>query len=103
MKISELDDFAQLAFAGYKTLNRIQSRIYPTAFSTNENILVRNGSGEGGGLKDGLGGGGAEEVGGGMGWGAVGLCADRSWQNEHCYDHCAARGEKKNGKNNFTP
>lgn len=40
VKISELDDFAQQAFAGYKTLNRIQSRIYPTAYHSNENILV---------------------------------------------------------------
>ncbi|GBG84220.1 hypothetical protein CBR_g38192 [Chara braunii] len=40
VKISELDEFAQLAFEGYKTLNRIQSRIFDTAYNTNENILV---------------------------------------------------------------
>ncbi|OAE30033.1 hypothetical protein AXG93_3893s1430 [Marchantia polymorpha subsp. ruderalis] len=38
--ISELDDFAQLAFEGIKTLNRIQSRIFPTAYNSNENLLV---------------------------------------------------------------
>ncbi|KAJ1402777.1 Winged helix DNA-binding domain superfamily [Sesbania bispinosa] len=36
----ELDDFAQAAFRGYKSLNRIQSRIYQTVYGTNENILV---------------------------------------------------------------
>lgn len=40
MEIKELDDFAQAAFQGYKTLNRIQSRIFQTVFYTNENILV---------------------------------------------------------------
>ncbi|XP_004299306.1 PREDICTED: activating signal cointegrator 1 complex subunit 3 [Fragaria vesca subsp. vesca] len=38
--IAELDDFAQAAFRGYKSLNRIQSRIYHTVYYTNENILV---------------------------------------------------------------
>lgn len=40
--ITELDDFAQAAFHGYKSLNRIQSRIYHTVYYTNENILVRH-------------------------------------------------------------
>ncbi|XP_050379201.1 DExH-box ATP-dependent RNA helicase DExH14 [Argentina anserina] len=40
VEISELDDFAQAAFRGYKSLNRIQSRIYHTVYNTNENILV---------------------------------------------------------------
>lgn len=35
-----MPEWAQLAFAGYKTLNRIQSRIYRTAFASNENMLV---------------------------------------------------------------
>ncbi|KAI5425706.1 hypothetical protein KIW84_031502 [Lathyrus oleraceus] len=35
----ELDDFAQAAFRGYKSLNRIQSRIFQTVYGTNENIL----------------------------------------------------------------
>ncbi|KAJ8643830.1 hypothetical protein MRB53_005578 [Persea americana] len=38
--IKELDDFAQAAFRGYKSLNRIQSRIYEATYLTNENILV---------------------------------------------------------------
>jgi hypothetical protein len=40
IKITELPEFAQLAFEGYKTLNRIQSRIFPTAYNSNENLLV---------------------------------------------------------------
>ncbi|KAL0792290.1 hypothetical protein Bca101_063667 [Brassica carinata] len=40
IEIKELDDFAQAAFHGYKTLNRIQSRIFQTVYNTNENILV---------------------------------------------------------------
>ncbi|KAK1375924.1 Helicase ATP-binding domain-containing protein [Heracleum sosnowskyi] len=40
IEIKELDDFAQAAFQGYKSLNRIQSRIFQTTYSTNENILV---------------------------------------------------------------
>ncbi|KAL1337994.1 DExH-box ATP-dependent RNA helicase DExH14 [Arachis hypogaea] len=40
IEIRELDDFAQAAFRGYKTLNRIQSRIFQTVYGTNENILV---------------------------------------------------------------
>eukprot|EP00898_Chlorokybus_atmophyticus_P000832 jgi/Chlat1/174/Chrsp1S03247 len=40
VQIAELPDWAQSAFAGYKTLNRIQSRIFPAAFNTNENLLV---------------------------------------------------------------
>lgn len=40
IEITELDDFAQVAFHGYKSLNRIQSRIFQTVYHTNENILV---------------------------------------------------------------
>ncbi|KAF3438089.1 hypothetical protein FNV43_RR20845 [Rhamnella rubrinervis] len=40
IEIKELDDFAQAAFRGYKSLNRIQSRIFHTVYYTNENILV---------------------------------------------------------------
>lgn len=40
IEIKELDDFAQAAFRGYKSLNRIQSRIFQTVYYTNENILV---------------------------------------------------------------
>ena len=40
VQITELPEWAQLAFGGYKSLNRIQSRIFHTAFSSNENMLV---------------------------------------------------------------
>lgn len=40
IEIRELDDFAQAAFRGYKSLNRIQSRIFHTTYYSNENILV---------------------------------------------------------------
>ncbi|GIL81339.1 hypothetical protein Vretifemale_10405, partial [Volvox reticuliferus] len=40
VRITDLDEWAQLAFPGYKTLNRIQSRIFRTAYHSNENILV---------------------------------------------------------------
>ncbi|KAJ3184262.1 DEIH-box ATPase [Geranomyces variabilis] len=38
--ISELPAWAQGGFAGARTLNRIQSRIYPTGFGTDENLLI---------------------------------------------------------------
>lgn len=41
IEIKELDDIAQAAFHGYKSLNRIQSRIFQTTYYTNENILVK--------------------------------------------------------------
>jgi activating signal cointegrator complex subunit 3 len=34
------DDFAKLAFQGIKTLNRIQSRVFETAYKSNENMLI---------------------------------------------------------------
>ncbi|CAN4100374.1 unnamed protein product [Withania somnifera] len=40
IEIKELDDLAQAAFHGYKSLNRIQSRIYHTTYNSYENILV---------------------------------------------------------------
>ncbi|XP_052179855.1 DExH-box ATP-dependent RNA helicase DExH14 isoform X1 [Diospyros lotus] len=40
IEIKELDEFAQAAFHGYKSLNRIQSRIFQTTYYSNENILV---------------------------------------------------------------
>ncbi|PIA58140.1 hypothetical protein AQUCO_00500228v1 [Aquilegia coerulea] len=40
IEIHQLDDFAQTAFRGYKSLNRIQSRIFQAAYHTNENILI---------------------------------------------------------------
>ena len=38
--ITELDDWAQKAFKGYEYLNRIQSRIFETAYFSNDNVLV---------------------------------------------------------------
>ncbi|KAL6867611.1 hypothetical protein ACP4OV_015635 [Aristida adscensionis] len=40
IEIRELDEFAQTAFQGYKSLNRVQSRIFHSTYYTNENILV---------------------------------------------------------------
>ncbi|QDZ24777.1 Sec63 domain-containing protein [Chloropicon primus] len=40
VQISELEKWAQLAFKGYKELNRIQSKIFHTAYFSNENLLV---------------------------------------------------------------
>jgi pre-mRNA-splicing helicase BRR2 len=40
LSISELSDFAQPAFGGYHSLNRIQSRLSSTALKTDENILL---------------------------------------------------------------
>ncbi|KAK9868384.1 hypothetical protein WJX84_004044 [Apatococcus fuscideae] len=38
--IEDLPEWAQLPFDGYKSLNRIQSRIFQTAFTSNQNLLV---------------------------------------------------------------
>ncbi|KAL1737679.1 P-loop containing nucleoside triphosphate hydrolase protein, partial [Schizophyllum fasciatum] len=38
--VFELDDLAKPCFPGYQTLNRIQSIVYPTAYGSNENMLV---------------------------------------------------------------
>ncbi|KAI9105295.1 Sec63 Brl domain-containing protein [Phlyctochytrium arcticum] len=38
--ISELPEWAQHGFAGASSLNRIQSRLYPTAFKSDENMLI---------------------------------------------------------------
>jgi hypothetical protein len=46
VRIDELPEWAQLAFGGYATLNRIQSRIFQTAFASNENMLVCAPTGE---------------------------------------------------------
>lgn len=40
VSIDILPAWAQLAFAGYTSLNRIQSRIFDAAFYTNQNLLV---------------------------------------------------------------
>ncbi|KAJ3573353.1 hypothetical protein NP233_g2488 [Leucocoprinus birnbaumii] len=38
--ISELDSLAKGCFPGYSSLNRIQSIVYPTAYGSNENMLI---------------------------------------------------------------
>ncbi|TDL29712.1 Sec63-domain-containing protein [Rickenella mellea] len=38
--VTELDHLAQGSFSGYSSLNRIQSIVYSTAYSTNENMLI---------------------------------------------------------------
>lgn len=38
--IASLDEVGQMAFRGIKNLNRIQSVVYNTAYTTNENMLV---------------------------------------------------------------
>lgn len=40
IRVDELDDLAKESFAGYSSLNRMQSIIYPTAYGSNENMLV---------------------------------------------------------------
>ncbi|KAF8493511.1 Sec63-domain-containing protein [Gautieria morchelliformis] len=38
--VTELDGLARGSFPGYTSLNRIQSIVYPTAYGTNENLLI---------------------------------------------------------------
>ncbi|CAA7259895.1 unnamed protein product [Cyclocybe aegerita] len=38
--ISELDDIVKGSLSGYTSLNRIQSIVYPTAYGSNENLLI---------------------------------------------------------------
>lgn len=38
--INEMDPICRGAFPGYKSLNRLQSAVYPLAYRTNENLLV---------------------------------------------------------------
>ncbi|KAG9317584.1 Sec63-domain-containing protein [Chiua virens] len=40
MPVSELDELARDSFPGYQSLNRIQSIVFPTAYRSNENMLV---------------------------------------------------------------
>lgn len=39
VKIDEMPEWARPCFSGYESLNRIQSRLYPTTFLSDENIL----------------------------------------------------------------
>jgi len=38
--ITDMESWAQKAFKGAKSLNRIQSRVYPCAFQSDENMLI---------------------------------------------------------------
>ena len=40
IEISEMDGLCRRTFEGYKTLNRMQSLVYPVAYMTNENMLI---------------------------------------------------------------
>ncbi|OAV93943.1 hypothetical protein PTTG_08603 [Puccinia triticina 1-1 BBBD Race 1] len=40
IEIDELDPISRKSFSGYKTLNRLQSAVYPIAYKTNENMLI---------------------------------------------------------------
>ncbi|KAI9770001.1 MAG: hypothetical protein M1840_003712 [Geoglossum simile] len=40
VKIPEMDMLCQKTFKGYKTLNRMQSLVYPVAYKTSENMLI---------------------------------------------------------------
>lgn len=48
VKVNELDEIGQMAFAGTKELNRIQSVVYPVAYHSNDNMLVCAPTGAGG-------------------------------------------------------
>lgn len=40
VKLEDMPAWARAAFPGYKTLNRVQSKLYPTAFGTDEPLLL---------------------------------------------------------------
>ncbi|RKU45860.1 hypothetical protein DL546_007682 [Coniochaeta pulveracea] len=40
IEISEMDGLCQRTFKGYKSLNRMQSLVYPIAYKTSENMLI---------------------------------------------------------------
>lgn len=40
VKISDLDGLCRNTFKGYKTLNRMQSLVFPVGYKTNENMLI---------------------------------------------------------------
>ncbi|GLB33685.1 putative sec63 Brl domain containing protein [Lyophyllum shimeji] len=40
LPVEELDPLARQSFPGYTSLNRIQSIVYPTAYRSNENLLI---------------------------------------------------------------
>lgn len=40
VEVSEMDGLCRKTFKGYKSLNRMQSLVYPVAYKTNENMLI---------------------------------------------------------------
>jgi antiviral helicase SLH1 len=40
IQIADMDNLCQNTFRGYKSLNRMQSLLYPVAYQTNENMLI---------------------------------------------------------------
>ena len=40
VEISEMDGLCKKTFKGYKSLNRMQSLVYPVAYQTSENMLI---------------------------------------------------------------
>ncbi|KAL9120054.1 MAG: hypothetical protein Q9187_003393 [Circinaria calcarea] len=40
MEIADMDGLCKRTFKGYKSLNRMQSLVYPVAYKTNENMLI---------------------------------------------------------------
>ncbi|KAG6837982.1 hypothetical protein H0H93_008376 [Arthromyces matolae] len=40
LPVNDLEPLARESFPGYESLNRIQSLVYPTAYGTNENLLI---------------------------------------------------------------
>ncbi|KAI9818688.1 MAG: hypothetical protein M1832_004163 [Thelocarpon impressellum] len=40
IEVADMDGFCRRTFKGYKTLNRMQSLVYPVAYKTNENMLI---------------------------------------------------------------
>ena len=47
IRIDELDELAQLVFKGTKTLNKIQTVVFDSAYYTNENLLISAPTGAG--------------------------------------------------------
>jgi antiviral helicase SLH1 len=40
VEIAKMDGLCRMTFKGYKSLNRMQSLVYPVAYNTNENMLI---------------------------------------------------------------
>ena len=40
VEVASMPEWSRACFAGYRTLNRVQSRLYPTTFGSDENVLL---------------------------------------------------------------